>query len=198
MEDLPQDFFIENLSINVEFLNIITGEITAGVYLVSITEIVSDCQQIGTGALLIINNYILGLLWGNQCFFLFDSQSKDEIGRMSVTGTAVLLKFDSLQSLENYIKSVYFSNYPMTLYFQVQFLKLKCTDNAKSTIKNVLKSERKKKASSLKYQQGPEKKCKMLKRDSIEIQSQEDSIKKGNIRKILNNKKNVKKISGKS
>ena len=139
MEDLPQDFFIENLSINVEFLNIITGEITAGVYLVSITEIVSDCQQIGTGALLIINNYILGLLWGNQCFFLFDSQSKDEIGRMSVTGTAVLLKFDSLQSLENYIKSVYFSNYPMTLYFQVQFLKLKCTDNAKSTINNALK-----------------------------------------------------------
>ena len=42
----------------------------------------------------------------------------DEIGRMSATGTAVLLKFDLLQSLENYIKSVY-SNYPTTLYFQV-------------------------------------------------------------------------------
>ena len=53
MEDLPQDFFIENLSINVEFLNIRTEEITAGTYLVSITEIVSDCQQIGTRALLI-------------------------------------------------------------------------------------------------------------------------------------------------
>ena len=62
MEDLPQEFFIENLSINIEFLNIRTGEITAETYLVSITEIVSDCQQIGTGALLIINNYILGLL----------------------------------------------------------------------------------------------------------------------------------------
>ena len=46
----------------------------------------------------------------------------------------------------------------MTLYFQVQFLKLKCTDNAKSTIKNALKNERKKKVSSLKYLQGPEKK----------------------------------------
>ena len=73
MEDLPQEFFIETLSINVEFLNIRIGEITAGAYLVSITEIVSDCQQIDTGPLLIINNYILGLLWGNQCFFLFDS-----------------------------------------------------------------------------------------------------------------------------
>ena len=43
MEDLPQKFFIENSSINVEFLNNKTGEITAGAYLVSITEIVSDC-----------------------------------------------------------------------------------------------------------------------------------------------------------
>ena len=48
MEDLPQEFFIKGLSINVEFLIIRTVEITAGGYLVFITEIVSDCQQIGT------------------------------------------------------------------------------------------------------------------------------------------------------
>ena len=54
-------------------------------------------------------------------FSLFDSHSKDEIGRMLATGTAVLLKFESLPSLENDIKSVYYSNYPMILYFQVQF-----------------------------------------------------------------------------
>ena len=70
---------------NVEFLNIRTGEITSGAYLVSITEIVKDCQQIGTGALLIINNYVLVLLWRNRCFLLFESHSKDEIGRMSPT-----------------------------------------------------------------------------------------------------------------
>ena len=46
----------------------------------------------------------------------------------------------------------------MPLYFQVQLLKLECTDNAKSTIKNALKSERKKKVSSLKHRQGPGKK----------------------------------------
>ena len=63
MEDLTQEFFIEKCSINVGFLNIRTGAITADTYLVSITEIVSDCQQIGTGALLIINNYTLCLLW---------------------------------------------------------------------------------------------------------------------------------------
>ena len=67
---------------------------------------------------------------------------------------SVLSKFDLLQSLENYVKSVYYSNYPMTLYFQVKFLKLKCTENTKSTMKSALKCERKKKISSIetKYQ----------------------------------------------
>ena len=64
MEDLPQEVF--NSSINVEFPNNVTGEITAGAYLVSITEVVSDFQQTDTGSLLVINNYILGLIWKNQ------------------------------------------------------------------------------------------------------------------------------------
>ena len=38
----------------------------------------------------------------------------------------------------------------MTLYFQVQFLKLKCTENTKGSIKGALKSDRKKTVSSLK------------------------------------------------
>ena len=193
IEDLPQEFYIENSVINVEFLNNRTGEITAGAYLVSITEIVSDCQQIGTGALLIINSYILGLLWEKQCFFLFDSHSKDKTGRVSATGTAVLLKFDSLQSLENYIKSVYYSNYPMTLYFQIQFLKLKCTEKTKSTIKSALKCERKKKVSSLKKKYQEQEKKMQGAKERYYRQSLKDSIEKGNIRKILNKKKIIKK-----
>ena len=78
--------------------------------------------------------------------FLFDTHSKDKIGGIPATGTAVLLKFDSLHSLENYEISVYYLNYPLPLYFQVQFLEPYCTENAKSTqIKNALKSKREKK-----------------------------------------------------
>ena len=43
----------------------------------------------------------------------------------------------------------------MTLYFQLQFLELKCSENAKSTFKNVLKREKKKKLSSLKKKVSP-------------------------------------------
>ena len=82
----------------------------------------------------------------------------------------------------------------MTLYFQVQFLKQKYTENAKSTIRNALKIERKKKVPSLKkISLKARKKSKELKRDIIEIYSHKDSIGKGNIRKFLNNKTNLKK-----
>ena len=54
---------------------------------------------------------------------------------MSAAGSEVLPKFDSLQSLENYIKSVYYSNYSMALYVQVQLLKPKCTENTKAQFK---------------------------------------------------------------
>ena len=95
MEFLPQEIFIESFAVNVEFLNDRTGEITAGAYLLSITETVSGCQQIDTRALLIINNYILGFLWRNQWFLLFGTHTKVEIGRMSATSAAVLLIYCS-------------------------------------------------------------------------------------------------------
>ena len=103
IEDLPQEFLIENSLINVQFLENKTGEITAGAYLLSIAKIVNSVQHIGTGALLIVNNYILGLIWGNDSIYLFDSHSKDENDNLSSSGTAILLKFDSLYSLKNYI-----------------------------------------------------------------------------------------------
>ena len=57
---------MKSSSINVEFLENKAGEIAAGAYLLFIAEIVYSVQQIGTGALLIGDNFILGLIWGND------------------------------------------------------------------------------------------------------------------------------------
>ena len=70
MENLPQEFLMENSSINQQFLELKTGEITAGAYLITISEILSGIQQIGTGVLLIVNNFILNLMWGNDSIYL--------------------------------------------------------------------------------------------------------------------------------
>ena len=60
--NLPQEYLIENVSVNVKFLENKIGEITAGEYFLSITEIVNSVDQIWTAALPIVNNYILGLI----------------------------------------------------------------------------------------------------------------------------------------
>ena len=54
----------------------------------------------GKGALLIINSYVLGGIWGRNCFYLFDSHIKDGEGNFSQNGTAVLLNFDAFSNLE--------------------------------------------------------------------------------------------------
>ena len=99
MDKLPQKLLVGNSFINVEFLENKTGEITAGACLISILEIVNSVQQIEAGALLIVNNYILGLIWGNGSIYLFYSHSKDQNSNLSSSDTAVL-KFDTLFSLK--------------------------------------------------------------------------------------------------
>ena len=70
MEDLPQQFLVENSTIIKEFLENKTGGITAGAYLISISKIANVIQQIRAGALLIVKNYILGLTWGNDSIYI--------------------------------------------------------------------------------------------------------------------------------
>ena len=78
MEDLPQEFMVENSFINLGFLENKTGKITAVVYLIAVSEIVNGVQLITAGTLLIVNNYILDLIWGNDSIYQFDSHIKDE------------------------------------------------------------------------------------------------------------------------
>ena len=63
-------------------------------------------KAIGDGVLLIIINSIFAIMWEKQCFYVFDSQSRDENGIVSASGTAVLLKFDILRSLRNYMEVI--------------------------------------------------------------------------------------------
>ena len=194
MEDLPQEFLIENSSVKKEFLENKTGEITAVAYLLSITEIVNSCQQTGTGTLIIVKNYILGIIYGNDSIYLFDSHSKDENGYLSSSGTAVVLKFDTSHLLENYVQSVYYDAYPMTQYFQFQFIKVHRTVNAKSTVKFLLKKERlsakRQKDFNLqkrKYHQHPKKRQAVKRRYDDKKESVKHYIKEKNVENRTSN-----------
>ena len=73
----------------------------------------------------------------------------------------------------------------MTLYFQIQFLKLKCTENTKSTIKTALKSERAK----VRYYRDPESKRQYQKRKYQENSEQNKDYRKKKYQEIPTPKK---------
>ena len=63
---MPQEFSIKSCSINIKLLKNNAGEITTGTYLLSIVEIRNSVRQNDAGALLFVDDYVLGLFWGND------------------------------------------------------------------------------------------------------------------------------------
>ena len=61
----------------------------------TICDIAGNCSNLGIGALLIINGYALGVIWGKNCFFLFDLHSGNSSGNICQNGTSVLLKSET-------------------------------------------------------------------------------------------------------
>ena len=121
-----------------------TGGIALNVYLISISHILSTCSNHEKGALLIISNYVLGIIWGRNCFYLFDSHSNDGEGNnISQICKAVLLKFDTFSNLGEYIKQIHYNGHiNQTLYFQIQFVNVVCTREIKQHNEGKLKSSR--------------------------------------------------------
>ena len=66
-------------------------------------------------------------LFGEECVYLFDSHSKDHEGNISQNGSAVLMKFETLDDFQDYIKLIYYnSQHHKTLYFQMKFISIRC------------------------------------------------------------------------
>ena len=74
-----------------------------------------------------VNGNTLGIIWNNNSFCLFDSQSRDSSGNPVIDGTAILLKFNSLLYIGEYIREMYFENQPSSIYFQIQFIQIVCS-----------------------------------------------------------------------
>ena len=81
-----------------------TSETTLNTYLVSLKKNIESCLKIGSVALSMKSGYIFGILCWKNYFYLFDSHSKDDKGNISQNGTFILVKFETLDDLEDYIK----------------------------------------------------------------------------------------------
>ena len=216
-EDLLGKLTIENESVDIEMFQTKTGEITFNAYHVSVSELVGVCQ-IGSDALLGINDYMLGILWGRQCFYLFDSHSKDKDGKVSPNDAVVLMKFESLN-----LKTIYV-NTNRTLHFPLQLIKVLFAQGTKGLIfahlikyRTVARNARKKgsyedltkiqqklRTQKVRYNPDPEKKkqtekrnkvqIRLKRRNNMKIQSQRNRLEKQSPAKIQNLRNRHKKI----
>ena len=106
VEELPTKIEVYSHSIDIALLENRTGEITSSIYMTSTGDTVGNCSNLGNGALLMINGYALGVIWGKNRFFVFDSHSKNSSGNICQNGTSVLLKFETLSKLQEYVKDI--------------------------------------------------------------------------------------------
>ena len=60
------------------------------VYLLSSLKDICSIKQIETSAVIVVNNYVLDLLWGFNSIYLFDSHNKEENCHLSSSITVVL------------------------------------------------------------------------------------------------------------
>ena len=135
VEDLPTKIEIYSHSIDIALLENRTGEINSSTYLTSIGDIMGNFSNFCNGALLIINTYALGVIWEKNCFFLFDSHSKN--------GTSVLLNFETLSELQEYVEDIYYVGLKYeTHYFQIQFMNLLCPSKEMKVIDSKVPLER--------------------------------------------------------
>ena len=114
---------IYSYSIDIALLKNRAGEITSSTYLTSIDYIEGNLSNLNNVALLVINGYGLGVIWERNCFFLFDSHSKNSNGNICQNGTSVLLKFEMLNKLHEWVKDMcYIRLKHQTLYFRIHFI----------------------------------------------------------------------------
>ena len=83
--------------------------------MISISEIISGVLQIKGCFFTYCQQLYFRLNLGYGSIYLFHSHSEDENGNLSSSNAAVILKFDTLYSLEKYLRSVYYNTFPLPL-----------------------------------------------------------------------------------
>ena len=137
VDDLPRTVNMYSYSIDIFSLDNKTGEITLNACPVSLKEIIENYLNIGSGALLIIICYIFRLIGEMSVFtyLIIIASIMKEI--FSQNGNAILMKFETLDDLQDYIKLIYHnSQHHKTLCFQMQFISIRCSNNIRENIKS--------------------------------------------------------------
>ena len=144
VDELPGNVHIEGCSLNVILLENETGVLNTTDQINFLKISFQMKTNTGTGAIFFINGYTFALIWNKSGIFLCDSHSRSEEGFITADGTSVLLKFKTLNEVQNYIKEVYMlSQNLQVLTYQIQYINIEVGNTDVSLIMNSVKKSKK-------------------------------------------------------
>ena len=150
IDELPEYVNVENSSLRVTLLSQKSGTISMTARNDFLHESYEQTSNTGTGLIFFISGYTFAIIWSKQAFFLFDSHSRSTEGFTVSDGYSVLMKFKSLDDVQNYIREAYLYRQQInSVYYQIQYVDidtaaLDVTQTLK-TIRNLKERSRKRK-----------------------------------------------------
>lgn len=118
VDQFPKVVFIEEYDCKVKF-ELYDGEFT--IDNIAINFISQEMLFQHCGAILIVREYCIAVMFNGTKFFIFDSHSKDAFGNFNANGKSILMQFYSIKDVKNYVRKTYVND--SSSYFQVVYVK---------------------------------------------------------------------------
>ena len=185
VDQFPKVVFIEEHDCNIEF-ELHDGEFTIdniAINFISKETLLQHC-----GAILIIREYCISVMFHGINFFVFDSHSKDALGNYNANGKSILMQFYSIKNIKNYVRKTYAND--SSCYFQVIYVKTDIANfelKKKIIVSNVIKRQRKQRKINNSLKTNKLKRDEVRYSDRLRKKRAYESIK--NTEKYENNKK---------
>ena len=96
----------------------------------------------GNGAIFTCAGFSVAVLWTQDHFYVFDSHSRNSKGFHDPNGKAILLKFCSITSVNNYLKVFYSSIVSLDTQYDLQYVSIDIDRNSINEIKLKLQRKR--------------------------------------------------------
>ena len=140
--------------------------------------------------------FSIAIIWNDQGFFIFDSHSHNTTGFHVRNGKAVLLKFSTISSVNNYIKVFYENNISFETQYDLQYINVEIMEASKNGILDILRHKHKTSYdNSYKTKQIKTEAFALSKKYENQMYYQQNKAKLQDVRKqyFLENKKDIKK-----
>ena len=108
VDQFPRSVFVENQRITLEFETLL-GEFVSND--IAINFIQEESLISSNGALFVIQGYTIAVINHKNKFYVFDSHSRDSMGKIVRIGSSVLLQFEDLKAIKHFIRATYESNF---------------------------------------------------------------------------------------